>query len=94
MRPAAKLAVKATDCVYQSKPCCGMVDRSSPAIANSIRINVNPKQPVVKLSFFSHVDLLDCITCQLPIARINRAPPYLKGLGSSETYLFKRSLLL
>ncbi len=94
MTPTAKFALEATDCVHQSKPCCGMVDKSSPAIANSIRITANPEPRIVKLSFFSHVDLLHCITCQLPIARINRAPPYLKGLGSSETYLFKRSLLL
>lgn len=28
------------------------------------------------------------------VARVNRAPPFVTGLGTSDTYLFKRTLLI
>ncbi len=89
-----KLASKTICGVHRSKPCCGMVDRSSPAVANSIRISANPRHLVIQLRSFTHSDLLQWANCQPLVAGINRAPPYLDGFGSSDTYLFKRTLLL
>lgn len=88
---AQKVWTAATQSVHPLKPCCGMVDRGSLALANTLRISSNTSPPLVRLTSFNFVAELHSTTF---VARINRAPPYLRGLGSSETYLFKQSLLL
>lgn len=80
--------------MWITKPCCGMMNSSAPFVANSIELVGNTEQArakIVKSSLIAdleHVLYLECVP------RTNRAPPRIRGFGSSDTYLFKRALLI
>jgi len=75
--------------------CCGMTGRSSPLVANSIDLmGGNSKELQVEIICPDRFGTIAHQLCSEPIAYVNRAPPFLKGMGTSDTYLFKRTLLI
>lgn len=77
------------------KDCCGMMGQTSPpAIASSIGLLNDIEHLSVKL-----VDLARIFSFIDPeqnkhIAYVSRDPPYLRGFGSSDSYLYKRVFLI
>ena len=78
----------------QSKPCCGMMSPASPGLATSLSLlpDYNPTLVVVELANKSSLELEPASAQKL--SRLNRAPPWQKGIGSSKTYLYKHSFLI
>jgi hypothetical protein len=71
-----------------------MMDTALPAVAGSVQLGNSPKLMSVKLasSFIGNeVELL--VYEDLP-ANSDRAPHRIRGFGSSDTYLYKRTLLI
>lgn len=67
---------------------------ASPAVASSIQLVGSLEQERVKLfSPFVGSEVEKVVYLGYP-ANMNRAPPRIRGFGSSDTYLFKRSLLI
>lgn len=76
------------------KDCCGMMGQTTPAIASSIGLLSDIEHLTVKL-----VDLARTFSFIDPeqnkhIAYVSRDPPYLRGFGSSDSYLYKRVFLI
>ncbi len=84
---------EATTSLSNTKNCCGKKNQEFIAIASSIDLGNRPADFKVRLDILSHLNCVgleprDCVPC------VNRAPPYLRGFGSSDTYLFKRTFLI
>lgn len=77
-----------------TKGCCGMIGNSSPLLASRSYLQSNLEQvPFHVVTLISLVapcksTPTDYVVCT------NRAPPRLTGMGTSKTYLFKRTLLI
>lgn len=79
-----------------SRSCCGIVGRLLPATANSIDLLGLSEEFRIKKVCASTL-VAELVNDHIPIDSLgwaNRAPPRLKGLGTSDTYLFKRTLLI
>lgn len=72
-----------------------MVGTGLPAVASSAAVFSNPEWIKVKVANLrgALVDL-DKFLGQEAVLGVNRAPPRISGFGSSDTYLFKRVLLI
>lgn len=89
------IAVLDTDNGLQGfKSCCGMMGQRLPATANSIEMlghhekaRTNKCIPITLVGSGS-------FALDESVSQVNRAPPRLRGFGSSDTYLFKRTLLI
>lgn len=71
-----------------------MMSTTSPALASSIQLigSFEPDQIKVFSPFIGSE--VKTLVHQGPLANMNRPPPRLRGLGTSKTYLFKRTLLI
>lgn len=76
------------------KNCCGMPGTKMPAIVNSLESFSESDDRQISINSIRPSVLLDSTRCQSFVAEMNRAPPRLTGLGTSKTYLFKRTLLI
>lgn len=77
-----------------TKACCGMMSTSSPAVASSIQLIGSFELDQIRvLSPFIGSEVKTLVH-QGVLAKMNRPPPRLRGFGTSETYLFKRTLLI
>lgn len=81
-------------CLTGFKQCCGCgtADAGLSSRAYSLNLVDDSKELTVKISTIMAPWMMGSITCQLPWA--NRAPPDIRGFGSSKTYLFKRVFLI
>lgn len=71
-----------------------MMGQTSPAVANSIELLNGTERLKVTLLNLAQFDGFFSPEKNEYVAYINRAPPYLCGFGSSDTYLFKRVFLI
>ena len=65
-----------------------------PGLANSLSLLPDYNPDLVAISFSEGSDLLVGAHVADPLARLNRAPPWHKGIGSSKTYLYKWVFLI
>lgn len=80
--------------ISKSKSCCGMMSPVVPGLANSLSLLPDYNPDLLALAFSENSDFLAGTHVADPLARLNRAPPWLKGIGSSKTYLYKRVFLI
>lgn len=71
-----------------------MMSTAVPGLANSLNLVPDNSTDLLALSFSAKHDLLAATHVADPLARLNRAPPWQKGIGSSKTYLYKRVFLI
>ena len=71
-----------------------MMSTAVPGLANSLNLLPDTSTDLLALSFSESSDLLAGAHIADPLARLNRAPPWQKGIGSSKTYLYKRVFLI
>gem|GEM_PF-3419858 len=71
-----------------------MTARSSPALANSIGLLNGAEH--IKINVTCLAQLFSLLEPQQTqhVAYISRDPPYIRGLGSSDSYLYKRVFLI
>lgn len=71
-----------------------MMGQALPAVANSIELLNNIE--CLKATLIDLAQLFDFPASDKKeyVAYANRAPPHLRGLGSSDTYLYKRVFLI
>ncbi len=75
--------------------CCGMVKDAKAAMGSLVKSVTNLKSE--KATFYRAFDTLaqqEQSLCLVSAYDMNRAPPRVRGLGTSDTYLFKRTLLI
>ncbi len=65
-----------------------------PGLANSLSLLPEYNPDLLAISFSERSDLLAGAHIADPLARLNPAPPWQKGIGSSKTYLYKRVFLI
>lgn len=85
---------EASPLLSKVKDCCRMMVQDVPVVANSIEL-LNGTEHLKEVL----VDLAQLFGFQDPekneyVAYSNRAPPHIRGFGSSDTYLFKRVFLI
>jgi len=80
--------------ISKPKSCCGMMSPAVPGLANSLSLLPDYNPDLLAISFSKSSDLLASAHIADPLARLNRAPPWQKGIGSSKTYLYKRVFLI
>lgn len=80
--------------VSKGRKCCGVMTESMPATISSFLILGNDERVPVKAIFVSWVGSSYRDLHAIHLLQANRAPPYIRGLGSNKTYLFKRTLLI
>jgi hypothetical protein len=74
--------------------CCGILGNELPAVTSLTDLLGNAEQVPVKVSNQPVIAALPSFIVQGHESRVNRAPPGIRGFGSSDTYLFKRALLI
>jgi hypothetical protein len=75
--------------------CCGMQGGSLPAmVGSSLELTSSIKAPLIKVMRLLPVQDQTTPASARRLTALNRAPPGETGLGSSDTYLFKRVLLI
>lgn len=82
-------------CLGKSKHCCGMVNNHVSATGNSVRVISEKKEYLYKLiTYTNQVYSLEPVLNRFSLSWTNRAPPDIKGFGSSKTYLYKHVFLI
>ena len=76
------------------KHCCGMIGQPAIATATSLPLSGHQGQPRSERCFTLNFIALTALACRQGQSLVNRAPPRLSGFGTSDTYLFKRTLLI
>jgi hypothetical protein len=71
-----------------------MMGTALPAVASSIQLVESPELQRIRLFSPFVGNEVELIVYQGLPANTNRAPPRLRGFGSSDTYLYKRTLLI
>jgi hypothetical protein len=71
-----------------------MMGNASPAVATSIQLVSSPELERIKLFSPFIGSEVEKLVYQGSPGNMNRAPPRIRGFGSSDTYLFKRTLLI
>ncbi len=77
-----------------SRNCCGMNGYCLPMANNSPYPAGQIEQANFQIALPCSFDNLQSTVHRLQTSKTNRAPPYIVGLGSSKTYLFKQTLLI
>lgn len=77
-----------------TKACCGMMGTASPAVAGSIQLIGSFDLDQIKVFSPFIGSEVKTLVHQGLLASMNRPPPRIRGFGTSETYLFKRTLLI
>lgn len=77
-----------------TKACCGMMSTASPAVASSIQLIGSFDLDQIKVFSPFIGSEVKTLVHQGLLANMNRPPPRIRGFGTSETYLFKRTLLI
>lgn len=81
--------------IGKGQSCCGMATDRTPATVSSLDLFGGDGERVpLKAAFLSRIVSLPSSLHTIDLSQANRAPPYTGGLGSSKTYLFKRTLLI
>ncbi|MBA3991950.1 MAG: hypothetical protein C0469_00390 [Cyanobacteria bacterium DS2.3.42] len=76
----------------KKKACCGMSGHAPLIVAGDLQCNWDHVQ--IKVVNTAAFIAMWGFTPREHVARINRAPPRLVGMGTSKTYLFKRVFLI
>lgn len=71
-----------------------MMSPAVPGLANSLSLLPDYNPELLAISYSESDDLLAGAHIADPLARLNRAPPWQKGIGSSKTYLYKSVFLI
>jgi len=80
--------------VIKCHSCCGIVGTEPIALSSSISILPEGEFSAVAISVLSDLpEFLVSIGSDRP-ANPNRAPPRIRGMGTSKTYLYKRTFLI
>jgi hypothetical protein len=81
--------------IRQCRDCCGKIAKHNQSLAGDLRLESQSDSPAADrcLVALQNSDSFKTILRQRPSA-CNRAPPGLTGMGSSKTYLYKRSFLI
>lgn len=77
-----------------TKACCGMMSTSSPVAASSIQLIGSFELHQIKAFSPFIGNEVKLLLHQGALANMKRPPPRIRGFGTSETYLFKRTLLI
>jgi len=71
-----------------------MSGKFTAGLATSVSISPDYNQPMLKVVLPDWLSNIPESTSTEKIAQMNRAPPRLVGMGTSKTYLFKRTFLI
>lgn len=89
------------DCISDShdigtrSACCGMTgNKFSIGLAGSIVLLPDSNQKVEKVMFPDWLANVNVSTRSERVLQLNRAPPHIAGMGTSKTYLHKRTFLI
>ncbi len=80
--------------ICKRNACCGMTGKFTAGLASSISILPESSKLFLKLVLSDWLSALGTSAPAQKIAQMNRAPPRLVGMGTSKTYLFKRTFLI
>ncbi len=80
--------------ICSGNACCGMKGKFMPGMANSLKILPNSNELVARAILPDWLSGMTFISPTEQIAPLNRAPPRLVGMGTSKTYLYKRTFLI
>lgn len=77
----------------KKRNCCGASSSEIPALVSGLKV-LKANALFIHFVSFASINNLIYERALLACATAPRAPPYVPGLGSSKTYLYKRSLLI
>lgn len=74
--------------------CCGMIGTDTPCLANPVDLLRSETQARNQIAWIGRMNEPEYILHEHRAVQGIRAPPYLTGLGTRYTYLFKRTLII